>query len=100
MVFELARALKAIPALADAEARDSRDPVRRWHERALPIIGTKPFDETWADFVTAWPRVKHPKGSRCRLMSDCVLGFSPIATWLSSVIPDRFRPTRGCCRFA
>jgi len=36
--------------------------VRRWHERALPIIGTKPFDETWADFVAAWPRVRFPKG--------------------------------------
>ncbi len=61
-VFELARTLKAIPALADAAVGDLRDILWRWHERALPIIGTKPFDETWADFVAAWPRVRFPKG--------------------------------------
>ena len=61
-VFELARALKAVPGLADAPVGDLRDTVRRWHEQALPIIGTKPFDETWADFVAAWPRVRFPKG--------------------------------------
>jgi hypothetical protein len=52
-VFELARTLKAIPALAKAAVGDIRDIVRRWHDRAQAIIGTKPFDETWADFVAA-----------------------------------------------
>jgi len=61
-IFELARALKAIPALSDADVRDLRGIVRRWHERALPIIGTKPFDDTWADFVAGWPRVHFPRG--------------------------------------
>lgn len=62
MLFELARTLKAIPALADAAATDVRDIVRRWHELALVVIGTKPFGETWADFVVGWPRVRFPKG--------------------------------------
>lgn len=62
-LFELARALKAIPGLADANSHDLRDVVRRWHKLALPVIGTKPFDDTWAEFVYGWPRVKFPKGS-------------------------------------
>jgi hypothetical protein len=36
--------------------------VRRWHDRPLRIIGTKPFDDTWADFAAAYPRVRFPKG--------------------------------------
>ncbi len=61
-IFELARALKAVPGLADAAAVDLRGAVRLWHERALPIIGTKPFDDTWSDFCVAWPAVRFPKG--------------------------------------
>ncbi len=61
-IFKFARALKAIPALADAPVATLRDIVRRWHERALPVIGTKPFDETWAEFVAAWPCVRFPLG--------------------------------------
>lgn len=61
-IFELARALKAIPALADTPVADLRDFVRQWHALALPIVGTKAFDETWADFVAAWPRVRFPRG--------------------------------------
>lgn len=63
LVFELARGLKAVPSLFDAEARDLREYVRRWHQLALPVIGTQPFEETWIDFIRAWPRVKYPKGS-------------------------------------
>ena len=32
------------------------------HNAALPNIGTKPFDETWADFAYGWKRVKYPRG--------------------------------------
>ena len=62
-LFELARALKAIPAIADADLHDLRPVVRHWHRLALPVIGTKPFDDTWAEFVYGWPRVRFPKGS-------------------------------------
>lgn len=62
-VFELARALKAIPSLADADVNDLRAYVEKWHAKALPVIRTKAFEETWIDFLTAWPRIKFPRGS-------------------------------------
>ena len=62
-VFELARTLKAIPTLADAPGKHLRPYVRFWHEQALPVIGTKAFEETWIDFLKGWSRVKFPKGS-------------------------------------
>jgi hypothetical protein len=59
-LFRLARELKAItPA---AEFGHLRPIVERWHQRALPVIATKPFLETWADFVQAWRRVRVPAG--------------------------------------
>jgi hypothetical protein len=64
-VFELARAIKAIPSLADvpkSQLDELKPFVRRWHELALPVIQTKPFEETWIDFLRAWPRVKWAKG--------------------------------------
>jgi DNA-binding transcriptional ArsR family regulator len=62
-VFELARALKAISTIADAPAADLKDIVREWHNRALPHISTKPFEETWIDFLKAWPNVRFPRGA-------------------------------------
>jgi hypothetical protein len=65
-VFELARGLKAIPALADIPKEDLKDlkrAVRRWHELARPVIRTQPFEETWIDFIQAWPKVRFPKGA-------------------------------------
>ncbi|MDP1797418.1 MAG: bifunctional DNA primase/polymerase [Planctomycetaceae bacterium] len=62
-VFELARALKAIAALVDANADDLRQYVQEWHNLALPMIRTKDFDETWIDFLIAWQNVTFPKGS-------------------------------------
>jgi len=61
-VFRLARGLKAVPGLAGAELSALRPHVRAWWERALPVIGTKDWTETWADFVVAWPRVVYPLG--------------------------------------
>lgn len=62
-VFALARALKAIPELCDADPCDLREHVREWHRLALPHITTKAFDETWIDFLKAWPRVRFPLGT-------------------------------------
>ena len=64
-VFEFARALKAIPALADAPVDGMKPHVRRWHKMGFDraVIGTEPFDETWIDFLHAWPKVKFPKGN-------------------------------------
>src|SRR5262249_55482146 len=52
--------LKAI--LADAEPARLRPVIQDWHQRALPVIGTKPFLDTWADFLQAWKKVKVPAG--------------------------------------
>lgn len=61
-VFELARGLKAVPELADAKAANLKPHVRQWHKLSLVNITTKAFEETWIDFLKAWPRVKYPKG--------------------------------------
>jgi len=37
--------------------------VRIWHRNALDKITTKAFEETWIDFLNAWPRVKFPAGT-------------------------------------
>lgn len=63
MLFKLARTLKGLPALASAPVGDMRPVVQQWHKLALPAIGTKDFDESWADFVVAWNRVKYPRGA-------------------------------------
>lgn len=61
-IFNFARALKAIPALRDAEPRTLKKYVRRWFEAARPCIVTKDFLVTYADFVTAWERVRFALG--------------------------------------
>jgi hypothetical protein len=62
-VFEFARALRAIPRLADAVGADLEPYVREWHRRALPHISTQPFEETMIDFIHAWPKIRFPRGS-------------------------------------
>lgn len=63
LVFELARALKAVPSVADASLAALRPIVVRWHSLAKPFIDTKPFEQTWLDFARGWSRVKFPKGT-------------------------------------
>ncbi len=62
-LFTLARRLKALPHLADANLGDLKPLVRRWHQLALPVIGTKPFEESWIDFAEGWQRVRFPAGA-------------------------------------
>jgi len=61
-VFRLARKLKGMPDYADADPRDLRWIMERWHKRALPNITTKDFAESWIDFYRGWPKVKYPQG--------------------------------------
>jgi len=66
-VFELARALKSIPWLADAGGQDldRLEPcLRVWHNEGVRrgVIATVNFSETWIDFLRAWPKVRFPKG--------------------------------------
>jgi hypothetical protein len=55
--------LKSIPEFAAADPRELRRVVRRWHDQALPHIGTKPFDDCWFDFLYAWKKVEFPLGA-------------------------------------
>jgi hypothetical protein len=61
-LFMLARRLKGMPAFADAPVQSLKPIVREWHRQALPVIGTKPFEETWFAFARGWGRVKFPAG--------------------------------------
>ena len=61
-VFNLAREFKAIPELEDALVSELRPLVKLWHAQALPVIGTKPFDDTWSDFIRSWKTVKYAMG--------------------------------------
>lgn len=62
-VFELCRALRAIPDVRDTDPKELRPIVQAWHKAALPVIGTKPFEETLIDFLKGWARVKFPRGA-------------------------------------
>src|SRR4029453_4826958 len=51
-----------IKSIANAQIPWFRPIVKLWHGRAYPVIGTKPFEETWADFIRAYPKVQFPIG--------------------------------------
>ena len=70
-VFQLARALQGISAFADADPRQLRSIVKKWHTQALDHISTKPFEETWFDFLYGWPRVMIPM--RLNLLEDAMI---------------------------
>lgn len=59
-IFNLARELKAW--LPDAPFPELKPIVREWHSQAMPNIRTKPFDDTWFDFMESWPKVMFPAG--------------------------------------
>jgi hypothetical protein len=61
-VFNLARHLKAVPELRDKPAGDLKPSVRDWYEQARPKFRSRLFTDVYAEFVTAWPAVKHPAG--------------------------------------
>lgn len=61
-VFEFARRLKSVPSLAHQPGKSLRNYVEAWHRRAYSAIGTKPFEETWIDFLKSWDNVRTPYG--------------------------------------
>ncbi len=63
-LFELARELKAIPAFADASARDLQPIVVEWCRRAESMMGDEhDVDDSVAEFVFGWDRVRFPAGN-------------------------------------
>jgi hypothetical protein len=58
--MKLARGLKFNCGLQDADRAVLLAIVRQWHQLALPIIGTKPFEVTWMDFLHAYEQARYP----------------------------------------
>jgi hypothetical protein len=67
-LFDLARLLRGIPALALAGASDLNYVVDRWHSIALPYIRTKPFKVSMDSFTHAWNSVRFPPGCSMALV--------------------------------
>lgn len=63
-LFNLARLLKFNLGYEGRKITDIRPLVEQWHKRALPVIGTKPFVDSWADFTRAWRDAKLPMDAR------------------------------------
>lgn len=99
-VFELARALKAIPRLANAPIDTMKPHVRRWHRVGLEknLIGTEPFDETWIDFLHAWPKVKFPKGNEPMIAILERAKASPVPAVAQAYEGDGIRLLVALCR--
>jgi len=49
--------------MAETPLAELKPIVRQWHDMAKPVIETKDFDTTWADFIHAWPRAKLALGT-------------------------------------
>ena len=98
-LFDLARGLIGILG-RDADRRELRRIVQDWHRGALPNIRTKPFDETWADFITAWERVKRPAGASLRAAVQAAdAAPAPEAAAIYDTAPLR-RLTALCAKLA
>lgn len=59
-LFDLARWLKG--TRPDATREEQRAIVQEWHRQAISVIGTKDFSTSWAEFLSAWDKVKNPHG--------------------------------------
>jgi hypothetical protein len=69
-LFELARYLRG--RIPQATREELRALVMTWHDLALPVIGTKDFAITWADFLNGWAKVQKPFGSTMQTITDTI----------------------------
>lgn len=82
-LFELARHLKG--KMPEASRDELRVIVKRWHEMALPVIGTKDFSVTWADFVNGWEKVRQPHGATMNAIMAGINKSSPLPAGITSL---------------
>jgi hypothetical protein len=61
-IFTFVRCLKSIPEFASADLSALLPIVQQWHQAALPVIGTKDFETTFADFADGWISAKYAIG--------------------------------------
>ena len=59
-IMNLARGLKFEAGLKNEPLPDIVPYVQRWHQLALPVIGTKSFMDTLSEFRYAWKNVRVP----------------------------------------
>jgi hypothetical protein len=59
-IFRLARHFKAIKP--NANDKEIKDILREWWALAETIVGTKDFDISLVEFLSAWDKVKYPTG--------------------------------------
>lgn len=62
-LFDLARALKSIPELRDADPETLKPIVLKWWRQAWPNIRTKDWATSWSRFRNAWRDARRPKWS-------------------------------------
>ncbi len=73
-LFELARWAKGTHPNATRD--ELRAIVQEWHRLALPVIGTKDFATSWAEFLSGWDKVRAPHGA---IMDSIVQGIDHTA---------------------
>lgn len=86
-VFRLARALKAIPGVAESPAKRLRPIIVEWHQRALPVIGTKDLATTLGDFAHAWNRVRIAEGQGALPLALEAAEQAPPPQWAADYSP-------------
>jgi len=60
-IFKLARYLKGKHISASSE--EIHGIFSLWWQKAVSVVGSKDFDESWTEFKVAWENVKHPHGA-------------------------------------
>ncbi len=75
-LFELARYVKGV--YPQATKQELREIAKQWHARALPVIGTKDFATTMADFMRGWEKVKQPHGATMQKITSSINHSDPL----------------------
>jgi hypothetical protein len=75
-LFALARHVKGTNPTATRQ--ELRAIAEHWHELALPVIGTKDFATTWADFLRGWDKVRQPHGATLQSIIGTVDSAAPL----------------------
>ena len=84
-LFDLARFLKGYSP--DQPPETFRRIVHEWYQKSLPHINTKEFLVSWADFLTAWPKIKHPFGQQ---LNQIVMAAKKITEIPKSLIKEGY----------
>jgi len=82
-LFDLARWVKG--KYPNATREQLRAIVVEWHRMALPVIGTKDFATTWADFLRGLEKVREPHGETLRAILETVDDATPMPEWIISL---------------